>query len=180
MITTLGLKTTGSPPKKTIYAITSVSIKGFSDIITEFEKLSYNGYVQKSPKHEPTYSYFYLPRHLSKCSMITDAFNLHIDSVKTETIGTQHITILHVCYLDKSESKGIIVNKKLSHVCSTDKIESESVIVHESSIEDSRSESVHKSINTSKEKYSIDETDDEEPSVTYNPVINEPSYFNIF
>ena len=35
-------------------------------------------------------------------------------------------------------------------------------------------------INTSKEKYAIDETEYEEPLVTDNPVIKEPSYFNLF
>ena len=38
----------------------------------------------------------------------------------------------------------------------------------------------NKSINTSKEKYSIDETEDEEPLVTDDPFINETSYFNLF
>ena len=64
-------------------------------------------------------------------------------------------------------------------VYSTDEGESESVIVNESSTEDSKSEIVHKSINTNKEKYAIDETEDEEPLVTDNPVINELSYSNL-
>ena len=65
-------------------------------------------------------------------------------------------------------------------VYSTDKSESESVIFDESSTEESKSESVHKNINTNKETYVIDETEDEEPSVIDNPVINETSYFNLF
>ena len=40
--------------------------------------------------------------------------------------------------------------------------------------------SIHKSINTNKVKYAIDETEAEEPSVTDNPVTNEPSYFSLF
>ena len=56
----------------------------------------------------------------------------------------------------------------------------ESVIINESSTQDSESESVHKIINTNKEKDEIDETDDEEPLVTDNPVINKQSYFNLF
>ena len=47
-------------------------------------------------------------------------------------------------------------------------------------MEESKSESVHKSINTNKEKYLIDETEHEEPFITYNPVINKPIYFNLF
>ena len=50
---------------------------------------------------------------------------------------------------------------------------------NESYTEESESESVHKIISTNKEKYAIYETEHEEPSVTYNPVINEPIYFNI-
>ena len=61
-----------------------------------------------------------------------------------------------------------------------DKSESESVIVNENYMVESESESVHKSINTNKEKDAIDETDHEEPSVTDNPFINEPIYFNLF
>ena len=38
----------------------------------------------------------------------------------------------------------------------------------------------NKSINTSKEKYSIDETEDEKPLVTDNPLINLLRYFNLF
>ena len=41
-------------------------------------------------------------------------------------------------------------------------------------------ESVQKSINTNKEKDSIDEAEDEEPLITYNPVINESCYYKIF
>ena len=57
---------------------------------------------------------------------------------------------------------------------------SKSVIVDERSTEESESESVHKSINTNKEKYAIDETEHEEPLVKDNPVIDEPIYFNLF
>ena len=44
---------------------------------------------------------------------------------------------------------------------SIDESESESVIIDESSTEESEPESVHKSINKNKEKYTIDETQDE-------------------
>ena len=44
---------------------------------------------------------------------------------------------------------------------------------------ESESINVHKSINTNKVKYEIDETENEEPPVTDNPVINETNYINL-
>ena len=44
----------------------------------------------------------------------------------------------------------------------------------------SNKKAFHKSVNTNEEKYAIDETEDEEPSVIDNPVINELIYFNLF
>ena len=79
-----------------------------------------------------------------------DAINLYVDPVVTKVIGTQHILILHVCDSDESWSKWIPVNAILLQVYSTDKSVSESVIVDESSTEESKSESIHKSINTNK------------------------------
>ena len=70
------------------------------------------------------------------------------------------------------------MEKNLSQVYSTDKEESKSIIVDESSAEESESECVHKSVN--KEKDANNEAEREEPSVTDNPVVKEPSYFNIF
>ena len=112
--------------------------------------------------------------------MRADAFNLHVDSVRTEMTGTQQILILHICDLDKSESKGITVEENSSQVYSTDERKSESLIADEISTEKNDSESVHKSINTNKEKYAIYETEHEEPLVTDNLFINEPRYFNLF
>ena len=51
--------------------------------------------------------------------------------------------------------------KNLLQVCSTDESKSESVTVDENSTEDTELESVRKIINTNKEKYAIDETQDE-------------------
>ena len=61
-----------------------------------------------------------------------------------------------------------------------DKSKSESVIINENSTEENESESAHKSINKNKEKDSIDKTEDEETLVTDIPIINEPSYVNLF
>ena len=59
-----------------------------------------------------------------------------------------------------------------------DKEKSKSVIVDEISTEEIKSECVHKNIN--KEKDANNEKDYEEPSVTYDPVVKKPSYFNTF
>ena len=116
----------------------------------------------------------------AKFMIRADVFNYNVDPIRTKVTGTQHIPTLYVYDQDEKKSKGIITDKNLSQVCSTDKSESEIGIVDEISTEESKSKRVHKSINKNKEKYVIDEKKDEEPSVTDNPVINEPIYFNLF
>ena len=86
--------------------------------------------MRKRPKHEPTDSYFYLARQLAKCMMRANAFNFHVEPVRTQMTNTQQIPILQVCSTDKSKSKLIIVDKNLLQVCSMDEIESERVIVN--------------------------------------------------
>ena len=76
-----------------------------------------------------------------------------------EITGTQHIQISHVFDLEKIKSKGIITDKHLLQAFSKDESKPESVIVDESSTEESKLGSVHKSINTCKEKDAIDETE---------------------
>ena len=87
--------------------------------------------------------------------MRADSFNFHVDPVRTKMTGTQHIHISRICSMGYSKSKGIITDENLSQVCSADKRESEIITVNEISMEDSESESVHKSINTNKGKYPI-------------------------
>ena len=67
--------------KKARYAITNVSMTDLSKIIKEFENFPYEGYVRKRPKHESTYSFFYLAKHLDKCMMRYYALNFHVDPV---------------------------------------------------------------------------------------------------
>ena len=43
--------------------------------------------------------------------MRADAFNYHVDPVRTETTGTQQIHISHVCSLDESKPKNILGGK---------------------------------------------------------------------
>ena len=64
--------------KKARYSITDVSIKDLSNVIKEFGKFPYKCYVQKSPNHEPTDSYFYLARHIAKCMMRVDVLNSYV------------------------------------------------------------------------------------------------------
>ena len=70
--------------------------------------------------------------------MRADAFNFHVEPVRTEMTGTQHINISHVCSSEGRESKGIIADEKLSQFCCTDKSESERVTGNKSSIAPAR------------------------------------------
>ena len=112
LITSLGLKAKARPKKhkKARYAIRNVSKKDFSKIIRKFEKLPYESYERKSPKHEPTESYSYLARQLAKCMMRADALNLHIYPVRTEMTATKQIPNSHVCSTDKSKLKEFLVD----------------------------------------------------------------------
>ena len=105
MITSLGFKTKTTPKKykKARYAIGNVSKKDLSKIIREFEKLPYESYKKKRPKHEPTDTYFYLAIHISECMMIADALNPHHYPVRTEMTGMKQIPTSHVCFMDESK-----------------------------------------------------------------------------
>ena len=75
-----------------------------------------------------------------------DAFNSHVDTLRTEMTGKQQIPISHIFDLDRSELKEILADETLSKLCSTDESESEIIIINESSTEESESESLYKSI----------------------------------
>ena len=113
-------------------------MKNFSKIIREFDRLPYKIYERRRPKHEPTDSYFYLARQLEKFMMRADALNLESYPVIVEMTGVKHIPILHVCYMDSSESKEFLVDKTLSQVCSRDE-DKKNIVVDESSTEESES-----------------------------------------
>ena len=80
LITSMGLRAKTGPKKykKSRYSIVNTSNKYPSNIIKEFERLPYESYEKKRPKHEPTASYFYLARQLEKCTMIAYDTNLHV------------------------------------------------------------------------------------------------------
>ena len=98
LITALCLKAKPRPKKykNARYAIINVSMKELSKIIREFKILPYKSYESRRPKHEPTNSYFYLARQLTKCMMRADSLNLHIYPVRTEMTATKQIPISHV------------------------------------------------------------------------------------
>ena len=123
MITSLGLKAKGRPNKckKARYTIVNVSEKDLSKITTEFEKLPYNSYEIRRPKHEPTDSCFYLTRHPMKCMMRADSLNSHGYPVRTKMTAKKQIPTLRVCSTYKNELKEFPVNKALSQIYSTDK-----------------------------------------------------------
>ena len=141
MITSLDLKAKARPKKykKASYAIVNVSKKDLSRIIREFEKLPYEIYERKRPKHEPTDSYFYLARQLAKCMLIADALNSHIYPVRTKMTATKQIPTLHICSMVKSELKEFLVDKKLSQIYSTDEDKSNGIIIDEYSMEEDES-----------------------------------------
>ena len=71
--------------------------------------------------------------------MISDAFNFHIDPVRTEMTGPQQISTSHICDWDERESKDIFADKKLLQVCFMEQSESEVIFVDESCTEESES-----------------------------------------
>ena len=101
MITSLGLryKTRPKKYKKSRYVIGNSIKKDLSKIIWEFDRLPYESYERKRPKHEPTDSYFYPVIQFAKCMIRSDALNLHGYTVRTEMTALS----LHVCYTDDGE-----------------------------------------------------------------------------
>ena len=85
-ITSMGLKSKVRPKKwkKARYTIGNISKKDLSKIIREFEKLTFEIYERKRPKHEHNDSYFYLSRQLAKFMMRDYSLNLHGYPARTE------------------------------------------------------------------------------------------------
>ena len=102
--------------QKQRYAIGNFSKKYLSKIISDFEKLPYESYEKKRPKHKPTDSYFYVARQLAKCMMRSDTLNSHVYPERTEMTDPSS----HVYSRDENKSKGIIVHENLLQSCSTD------------------------------------------------------------
>ena len=86
LIISLGFKTKARSQKykKARYAIRNVIEKDLSKIIEEFQKIEKLPYQKKSPRLEPTDSYFHLERKLAKCMMRSDNLNWHDHGGYTE------------------------------------------------------------------------------------------------
>ena len=99
LIISMGFKDKVRPHKckKARYTIRNISKKDLLRIISEFEKLLYECYEKKRPKHGSTERYFYLERWIAKCTMIDDALNLHVYPVRTEMTAPS----LHVFSMDE-------------------------------------------------------------------------------
>ena len=91
LIASLGLKAKSRPKKytKSRYAIVNVSKKYLSKIIRWFEKLPYESYERKRPKHKPTDSYFCLARHLARCMIRADTLKSYKYPVRTNMTGSK-------------------------------------------------------------------------------------------
>ena len=115
MITYLGIKAKERPQKckNGRYAIRNVSKNNLSKTIRGFEKLPYESYERKRPKHEPNDSYFYLTIQFDKFMMRYDCLNSHGYPLRTEMTATKQILSSHVYFTDESELKEFLVNKNL-------------------------------------------------------------------
>ena len=173
LITYLGLKAKVRSHKyrRSRYAIINVSKNDLSKIIGDFEKLPYESYEKKSPKHEPTDRYFYPVIQLVNCMMRADALNLRGYPVRTEMTATKQIPTRHVCSTDESELKEFPVNKTLLWSCSADEDKSKGIIVNKCSTEEGELKCI-----INKQKDANNGTDYEESSVTDEV----PIYLNIF
>ena len=102
MITPLSIKAKKMPKKykKARYAIRNVIKKDLLKIIREFEKLPYESYDKKRPKHERAESYSYLARQLEKFRMRADALNLDNYPVRTEMNSMKQIPTSQICYTE--------------------------------------------------------------------------------
>ena len=73
------------------------------EIIREFEKLPYESYEKKRPKHDPTGNYFYLARQLAKCMMRSDNRNWYDHGGYTEmTAPSSNVNVMDKDKLKKS------------------------------------------------------------------------------
>ena len=152
--------------KKARYAIRNISKKDLSNIIKDFEIFYKLPYEKKSPKHEPTESYFFLSKHLAKCLMISKNLNWHDHGGYTEMTAMS----LNVNATDEDESKRIIVHEVLSENCSTNVSESKKNIVNKNLLQNNYADVSEYTFTKLKEKKY------KEPSVTEEMT----NYFNIF
>ena len=93
--------------KKASYAIGNVSMRDLSNKIKEFENFVKVPHLKKTPKHEPTLSYFHLVECLRKCMMRSRENNHHVhDGYEKEMAPSSDVNDT-----DEGESKNSIVHK---------------------------------------------------------------------
>ena len=116
LVTALAFKTKvrSKKYKKAKNAIGNVSEKDLLKIIKKFEKFEKLSYEKKSPKNEPTDSYFHLTREIAKCMMRSDKLNWYNHGGYTKMTAPYS----HVNVTNEGESKRSIINAKLSQSCS--------------------------------------------------------------
>ena len=158
LVTALALKTKvrSTKYKKSRYAIVNVSMKDLSKNTKEFEKFVKVPHLKKTPKHDPTLSYFHLVQCLRNCMMRSGENNHHVhDGYRKEMAPSSDVK-------DTDENK--------------DEDESNNPIARsfdEPSEENLGSKSDCNIVNATME---LNYEDDVKPSVN----VKEASYFNIF
>ena len=158
MVTDLALKTKASSTKykKARYAIGNVSMKDLSNKTKEFENFVKVPHLEKTPKHEPTLSYFHLVECLRKCMMRSGEKNHHVhEGYEKEMFPSSDVKNTDE---DKDEDKS---NNPIAR--SFDKPSAENLM----------SESDCNIVNATTE---LNYEDDIKPSTN----VKEASYFNIF
>ena len=81
-----------------------------SKIIRYFERLPYESYEKKRPKHEPDDSYFYLEIQVVKCMMRYDVLILHVYPVRREMTATKQIPTSYVYSKEERKLKEFLIN----------------------------------------------------------------------
>ena len=76
-------------------------MKDFSNKIKEFEKKITVPHLKRTPKHEPTLSYFHLVECLQKCMMRSGEKNHHVH----DGYGKEMAPSSDVNYTDEDEDK---------------------------------------------------------------------------
>ena len=109
LITSLGLKAKSRPNKykKARYAIGNVILKDLSNKIKEYEKIVKVPYLKRTPKHEPTSSYFHLVECLGECMMRSSENNHHVH----DGYGKEMAPSSDVNDTDEDESNNYIVQE---------------------------------------------------------------------
>ena len=96
--------------KKARYAIGNVSMKDLSNKIKEFEKIVKVPYLKRTPKHEPTPSYFHIVECLGKFMMGSGENNHHVhDGYGKEMAPTSDVNYTDED-TDEDESNNSIVH----------------------------------------------------------------------